>query len=53
MELGQGNVRMGVRKRFFTKRVFGHRDRLPRTVVMAPRLLEFKKHLDNAFRNIV
>lgn len=53
MELGQGSVRMGVRKRFFTKRVVGHRDGLPRTVVMAPRLLEFKKHLDNAVRHRV
>ena len=45
-------VRLGVRKRFFTKRVVGHCNRLPRAVIMALSLLEFKKHLDKAPRHM-
>ena len=48
MGLGQGRVRLGVRERFCTQRVVRHWDRLPRAVVTAPSLLEFKKCLDNA-----
>ena len=46
MELHPGRVRLGVRKRFFTKggqlteQVSGHN----------PKLSDFKKHLDNALR---
>ena len=53
MELGQGRVRLGVRERFCTQRVVGHWDRLPRAVVAAPSLMEFKKHLDNAPRHVI
>ena len=53
MELGQGRVRLGVRERFCTQRVVGLWDRLPRTAVTAPSLLEFKKCLDNALRHRV
>ena len=53
MELGQGKVRLSVRKRFFTKGVVGHRDRLPREVVKALNLSEFKERLDNALRHMV
>ena len=53
MELGQGRVRLGVRERFFTKRVVGYWDRLPRAAVTALSLTEFKKHLDNALRHRV
>ena len=53
MELGQGRVRLGVRERFCTQRVVGHWDRLPKELVMALSLLEFKKHLDNALRHVV
>ena len=52
MGLGQGRVRLGVRERFCTQRVFGPWDRLPRAVVRALSLLEFKC-LDNALRHVV
>lgn len=35
-------------KRFFTKKVVGHWNRLPGEVVMAPNLTEFNEHLGNA-----
>lgn len=47
MKLGQG--RLDVRKRFFSKRVVRHWDRLSRTL----RLLEFQKCLDNPLRHMV
>ena len=53
MELGQGKVRLGVRKRFFTQRVVRHWDRLPRAVVTVLSLSEFKKHVHNALRHSV
>lgn len=43
-----GRVRLGVRKRFFTQRVAGHWDGLPRDVVLALSLPEFQKRLDSA-----
>ncbi|KFV52180.1 hypothetical protein N328_12790, partial [Gavia stellata] len=41
-----GKFRLDIRRRFLTERVAHHRNRLPREVVMAPSLSEFKKHLD-------
>ena len=49
----QGRFRLGIRKRFFTQRVVEHWNRVPREVVMAPNLMLFKKHLDNALRDMV
>lgn len=40
---------MDNRRMFFTERVFGYWNRLPRTVVMALSLLEFGKLLDMYF----
>lgn len=51
LKLSQGRVRLGSRKRFFTKRVVEHQNSFPREVVTAPNLSEFKKGLDNAFRH--
>ncbi|KFV59520.1 hypothetical protein N341_03991, partial [Tyto alba] len=52
-KLLQGKFRLDIRKSFFTKRVVSHRNRLPRKVVMAPNLSEFKEHLDDAFSHMV
>ena len=50
MKLHQGMFRLAIRKRFFTEMVVSHRNRLPREVVTAPRLSEFKGDLDDAVR---
>ena len=53
MKLRQGKFRLDTRKRFFTEGVSGHWNRLPREVVTAPRLSEFKEHLDDALSHMV
>ncbi|KFV90888.1 hypothetical protein N327_12446, partial [Fulmarus glacialis] len=52
-KLHQGRFRLDIRKRFFTARVVKHWNRLPREVVDAPSLSEFKKQLDNALNNML
>ena len=53
MKLHQGKFRLGIRKRFFTERVVGPWNRLPREVVTAPSLSEFKERLDDALSHMV
>jgi len=53
MKLRQVKFRSGIRKRFFTERVAGLWNRLPRAVVMSPSLSELKEHLDNALSQMV
>jgi len=52
VQLRQGKFRLDIRKRFFTERVLGQWNRLPRAVVMAPRLSEFMECLDDALSPI-
>ena len=49
----QGKFRLDIRKRFFTKRVAAHWNRLPRDAVTAPSLSEFKKRLNCALIHMV
>ena len=53
VKLRQGRFRLDIRKRFFTKRVVAHWNRLPREVVTAPSLSEFKRPLDCAHSHMV
>jgi len=49
VKLYQGKFRLVTRKRFFSERGAGHTNRIPREVVIAPSLSEFKKCLDDGF----
>ncbi|KAJ7426600.1 hypothetical protein WISP_14508 [Willisornis vidua] len=53
LKLCQGRFGLDIRKRFFTQRVAGHWNRLPRKVIAAPSLTELKKHLDDTLRHMV
>ena len=53
MELGQGRVRLGVRERFLTDWVVGCWNKVPREMVMAPSLSEFKNCLDTTLSYMV
>ncbi|KAK4810960.1 hypothetical protein QYF61_014432 [Mycteria americana] len=53
MKLRQGKFRLDIRKRFFTERVASHWNRLPREVVTATSLSEFKEGLDDALSHMV
>ena len=53
VKLRQGKFRLDIRKRFFTERVVAHWSRLPREVVTAPSLSEFKERLDCALSHMV
>lgn len=53
MKLWERKFRLYVKKRFFSERVIGHWNRLPKEAVMTPGLSEFKEHLDNALGHMV
>ena len=53
LRLCQGRFRLDIRKKFFTERVVGHCNRLPKELVELPSLEVFKKHVDMALRDMV
>jgi len=52
-KLREGRFRLDIRKKFFTRRVAKHWNRLPREVVEAPSLETFKARLDGALSNLI
>ena len=52
-KLGQGRLRLNIRKKFFTQRVVTHWNRLPKEVADAPSLEAFKARLDVALGSLV
>ena len=53
MKMRQWKCRLDIKKRFFTKRVLCHWNRVPREVVTAPSLSELKEHLDSGLIHTV
>jgi len=52
-KLGQGRLRLDIRRKFFTQRVVKHWNRLSKEVVDAPSLQAFKARLDVALGSLV
>lgn len=53
MKLWQGSVRLDIGKSFFTGKVIGHWNGLPKEMAMAPKLLKFKGCLDKVLKYLV
>ncbi|KFW11385.1 hypothetical protein N326_11671, partial [Eurypyga helias] len=53
IKIKQGKFRLNIRKKFFTKSVVRHWNRLSGEVVDVPSLEEFKARLDEALSNLV
>ena len=52
-KLRQGRFRLDIRRKFFTRRVVTHWNRLPKEAVDAPSLEASKARLDAALRSLV
>jgi len=52
-KLHQGRFKLHIKKYFFAKQVVKHWNWLPIEVDAAPSLSVFKRHLDNAFNNML
>lgn len=53
LKLHQEMFKLNIKDEFFTEKVVGHWNKHPWEVVMAPSLLVFEKHFDNALSNMV